>query len=114
MAHGGQKLITVILPQGRGLSMLKDLAAREVIRAAFGTARAPFTVVKKKGGISRTESYSVEKDIVQVLVGEEGADEVFAWIYHAAGIGRAHGSFMFQAPVARASEFTLPADLPRD
>ena len=113
MAEQTHKLITVILPRGKGLDLLKQLYDRNVLRAAFGTARAPFTIVKKMGGISRTETYSVEKDVVEVLVAPDQADETFRFLYEAAGIGHAHGSFMFQGPVSRASEFALPTDMPR-
>jgi hypothetical protein len=113
MAEQAHKLITVILPQGKGMDLLKQLYDRKVLRAAFGTARAPFTIAKKTGGISRTVTYSVEKDVVEVVVDAGQADEVFAFLYDAAGIAHAHGGFMFQGPVSRASEFALPADLPR-
>ena len=107
------KLITVVLTQGQGMGLLKQLHDRALLQAAFGTARAPFAVTRKKGGISRTEYYSVEKDIVQVLVSAAEADEVFAFLHDAAGIGRTHGGFMFQGPVSHATAFSLPADVPR-
>lgn len=110
---GGQKVITVIVPQGQGMALLEQLYAQNALRAALGTARAPFAVTKRKGGISRTEYFSVEKDVLNVVVEEPDADQVFTFLHHAARIGEAHGGFMFQGPAARASEFTLPADLPR-
>lgn len=106
------KQITVILPQGQGMALLEQLYARGVLRAALGTARAPFTVVKRKGGISRTHSYSVEKDILNVVVPAEEADELFRFLHAAARIGDSHGGFMYQGPVAQASAFVLPSDLP--
>jgi hypothetical protein len=106
------KQITVIVPQGQGIPLLEQLHARGVLRAALGSARAPFTVVKRKGGISRTYSYSVEKDILDVVVLAEEADELFRFLHGAARIGEAHGGFMYQGPVTQASAFVLPADLP--
>jgi hypothetical protein len=102
----------VILPLGQGVALLEQLHARGVQRAALGTARAPFTVMKRKGGISRTHSYSVEKDILTVVVLAEEADEMFGFLHGAAGIGAAHGGFMYQGPVSQGSAFALPADLP--
>jgi hypothetical protein len=107
------KVITVIVPQGRGMELLEQLHARNVLRAGLSTARAPFAVVKRTGGIARTESFSVEKDVLTVLVGEDEADAAFAFLHEAAGIGEAPGGFIFQGPAGRASDLVLPADLPR-
>jgi hypothetical protein len=108
-----QKVITVIVPQGQGIALLEQLYAHNALRAALGTARAPFAVTRKRGGISRTEYFSVEKDVLNVVVEDADADHVFAFLYEAARIREAHGGFMFQGPATQASAFTLPADLPR-
>lgn len=113
MKDAAQKVITVIVPQGQGMPLLQQLHQRGFVRAALGTARAPFTVVKRKGGISRSLSYSVEKDILNVVVEAAEADEAFQFLYEAARIGEAHGGFMFQGPTSRASDFKLPTDLSR-
>jgi hypothetical protein len=107
------KVITVIVPLGHGMALLEQLHARGVLRAGLGTARAPFAVVKRTGGIARTEYFSVEKDVLNVVVGEGEADALFAHLYDAAHIGEAHGGFIFQAPAAGASDFMLPANLPQ-
>ena len=107
------KLITVVLPQGAGQPLLRQLFERGVTTASFSTARAPFVEVHTRGGLARTHAYSVEKDVVEALVPEERADDTFTFIYEAAGIGVASGGFMFQGPVSAASAFTVPADLPR-
>jgi hypothetical protein len=108
-----QKIITVIVPQGQGMALLEQLYAHDTLRAALSTARAPFAVTKKKGGISRTEYFSIEKDVLSVVVEEAEADQVFGVLHGAARIGEAHGGFMFQGPAAQASAFTLPKDLPQ-
>jgi hypothetical protein len=113
MTASGHKVITVIVPQGQGMALLERLHARGILRAGLGSARAPLTVVKRRGGIGRTEIYSVEKDVLNVVVAEAEADAMFADLYHAARIGEAHGGFIFQGEAARASQFTLPTDLPQ-
>jgi hypothetical protein len=113
MGSESHKLITAVVPQGGGLALLKQLYEKQVLTAVFSTARAPFSVARRKGGITRIENYSVEKDVVEAVVPEERADEIFAFIHEAAGIGSAHGGFMFQGPVLRPSAFVLPQDLPR-
>jgi hypothetical protein len=112
MQPAPHKTITVIVPQGRGMALLEQLHGRGVLRAALGTARAPFTVVRRKRGISRSESFSVEKDVLNVVVPEPEADALFAFLYDAARIGESHGGFMFQGLATQASEFALPGDLP--
>lgn len=112
--NNNNKMITIILPQGRGLAVLEQLYQRGVTRAALGSARAPFTVVKRRGGIARTETYSVEKDVLNVLVSGDDADRAFAFLHEAARVAEERGAFMFQAPVAQASEFALPSAVGRD
>ena len=113
MAAEGAKLITVIVPQGQGMPLLQVLYERTQLRASLGTARAPVTTVSRRGGIARTHHYSVEKDIVQVVVGVEDAPAVFALLYEKSGMGERHGGFMFQGSVAKATPFALPEGLPQ-
>jgi hypothetical protein len=111
MADEGAKLITVILPQGQGRRLLHALYERKQLRASLGTARAPVTTVKRRGGIARTQHHSVEKDIVQVVVGAAEASDIFEFLHDQAGIGERYGGFMFQGSVAKASPFSLPEGL---
>lgn len=113
MAEQSDKFITVILPQGKGPALLQALYERKALRAALGTARAPFFATKRKGGITRTISHSMEKDILTVVAGAEEAEELFAFIYSTAAIGSRYGGFMFMGPLAKASPFTLPTELPQ-
>jgi hypothetical protein len=107
---GGEKLITVIVPRGKGLELLRALHGRRALRAALATARAPFTFVKGRGALARTVRHSVEKDVLHVITAAEEAEGLFDFLHQAAGIAAAPGSFMFMGVLARASEFTLPAD----
>ena len=109
---GPQKLITVIVPGGTGLGLIEWLHAQGVTTASFGSARAPLSTVRRQGGLARTVTYSVEKDVVTVLVEEGHAGPLFEALYHRAGIGAAHGGFMFQASIPKASPFVLPSGLP--
>lgn len=106
----GEKLITVILPQGQGLGLLQALRERGVVRAAVGTARAPFTYVRRRGGVPRTVHHSVEKDIVTVIVAAEQSDDIFAFLHQASAMAETPGGFMFQGPLRAASAFALPLE----
>lgn len=105
------KFITVIVPQGKGMALLHALYEKKMLRAALGTARAPFTYLRRTGGMARTVRHSVEKDILTVLVPAEKADEVFGFLFDIANVGAEHGGFMFQGSLARASDFKLPDDV---
>ena len=107
-----EKLITVILPQGRGMAVLQALYERRVLRAALGTARAPFSYMKGRGMIARTVRHWVEKDVLSVVVSAEEAEENFGFLHQLAGIGDAPGGFMLMGPLARASAFSLPPERP--
>jgi hypothetical protein len=113
MADEVPKLITVILPLGQGMPLLQALYERKQLRASLGTARAPVTTVTRRGGIARTHRHSVEKDIVQVVVGAQEAAALFEYLYEQAGIGERYGGFMFQGSLAQASPFSLPEGLPQ-
>ena len=107
-----EKLITVIVPQGKGMALLQALHDRNVLRASLSTARAPFTYAKRSGMISRTVRHSVEKDVLTAVVSAEQAEEVFGLLYRQAGIGEGPGGFMFMGALAQASAFSLPAGVP--
>jgi hypothetical protein len=107
---GGERVLTVVVPQGQGGALLELLAGRGIQRAALGSARAPVSYTVRKGGFARTVNASVEKDILTAVLPSEQADEVFALVHEAAGIGARPGGFMFMGQAARCSPFVLPSD----
>jgi hypothetical protein len=103
----GDKLITVIVPQGRGMPLLQALYERQVLRAALSSARAPMTYVRGSGALARTARSSVEKDIVQVVVSQEEAEAVFELLLERAQIADTPGGFMYMGGLARVTPFAL-------
>lgn len=103
----GEKLITVIVPQGRGLPLLRALFEREVVRAALGSARAPIVHTRGTGALARTVRTSVEKDILQVVVSAGEADEIFALLLDRAQIAETPGGFMYMGGLSRATPYGL-------
>jgi hypothetical protein len=106
-----ERLVTVIVPQGRGMTLMQALHDRQLLRAALSSARAPFTYVKRSGGFPRMVRHSVEKDVLNVVVPAELAEEVFAFLHERAGMGESPGGFMFMGLLSQASAFSLPPDL---
>ncbi len=106
------KMITCILPAGKSASLMRTLKKEKgIITARVNHARGTgrLTPLAYRGIAGQTE-----KEIFSVLVDAEQADELFADIYHLAGIGEVHGGLMYQHGVPRASRYELPADLPEE
>jgi len=111
MKESSHKLITCILPKGQARSVLKALRdERSIIRANANNARGigRFTHISK-GKIGE----STEKEILNVVVTCNKADDIFALIYDRAEINRPQGGIMFMQMLAHALPFTLP-DLPEE
>lgn len=102
-----EKLITVIVPQGRGRPLLEALHQRGELRAALSSARAPSTYSRGTGAFARTIRNSVEKDVLQVMVSEENAKQVFEFLLDLAQISESPGGFMYMGEIARATRFAL-------
>ena len=103
------KLITCIVPQGRGNALVDALFARRVTRVSLGTARASVPVETGRGRFRRTVYHALTKDILTAVVDPDEADEVFAFLHGAAAVGEQPGSFMFLGPLSAASAFTVPS-----
>ncbi len=94
-----RKLIRALL-QEKGITRAKSvgclgLAALEDARAKYGKLPEP-TMVR----------------LVDVVVPAAEADELYDYIYHKAGIGRVGGGAIWLTPLAVASPYSLPDDIP--
>jgi len=106
---GPSKLVTCILPKGKGVSVVRALKDEKAlfgahVNSARGTGRMTHWTERK-------QMAETEKDVLTVIVPKEREDEIFAYIYETAGIGQAHGGLMYLTSLSTASVFTLP-DLP--
>ena len=100
------KLITAILPKGRGKGLLNklvfDLGIQRInVNHARGLGR--ITPLRHRGVGETTE-----KSIVTVIIEQERAQEVFEYIFYEAEINRPHGGLIFQQPLLAATGFELP------
>lgn len=106
MAKERHKMITCLLPKGKGIAVLKILKDElNVVSAHFNHARGSgiFTT-ENKWGIGQ----QVEKDVVQVIISEKRADEIFDFLYERAEINQPHGGFMYMAGLENSTSFELP------
>lgn len=101
------KLITCIMPAGRGLELIEQLRELGVTSAQVHHARGIGKSSKRRRGVS----LFAEREVVQALVEAERADEVFEFVYAAAEIGRPHAGMLLMEHVAQGIPLELP-DLP--
>jgi len=105
------KLITCVLPPHVAVPLKKALKAeKNIITADVNNARG---VGKLTHVAHRKLGDQAEKQILNVVVEAERADEIFAYIYFEAGLDKPHGGLMYQTSLGRASSYTLP-DLPEE
>ena len=103
------KLITCILPKGSALPILKKLKNEKgIIRAILKTARGMGKITPLA---YRGVGEQAEKDILNVVVSQSEADDIFYYIFEEADINRPHGGIIYIREINASTRFTLP-DLP--
>lgn len=101
-----QKLITCILPRGTALDVLKRLQEdKGIIEAGVNSARGmgKLTPLTHRGMGEQSE-----KDILNVVVSADEADEIFAYLYETARINRPHGGLIYMTSLGYTTPFVLP------
>lgn len=101
------KLITCILPAGRGLELVEQVRALGVESANVHHARGLGKGSRRRGGVA----LYAQREILTALVRAERADELFEFLYRAADIDAPHAGMLLMESVRRAEPLTLP-DLP--
>lgn len=106
-----QKLITGMLPRGKSHEVIKKLKEEKNILTAYvNTARG---MGKLTPGANRGVGEQTEKEILDVIVDEIIADEIFEYIYEVAEIDRPHGGIIYMTKVQQTTPYVLP-DLPEE
>lgn len=96
-----QKLIVCLLPHGKGLDLVERLNHDK------GIVSANVTSGRGQGTRETLETW-IEVDVLAVTVSAERANEIFEFLYDAAGIGVPNGGLIFQQALAMASAYALP------
>lgn len=108
---GTHKLITCLLPKGVAPGIVKLLKEEKgIFKANINSARGlgKITPLAYRGVGEQSE-----KEILNVVVEAQLADEIFEFIYYEADINRPHGGMMYQCDLRRATPFILP-ELPEE
>ncbi|RKZ36947.1 MAG: hypothetical protein DRQ37_03035 [Gammaproteobacteria bacterium] len=100
------KLITCILPKDVAVPLTKTL------RDDRGILAANFNFARGMGRITplayRGVGEQSEKEVVNVVVTADQADEMFEFIFREAHIDRPHGGMIYMTPLTQTTEYTLP------
>lgn len=103
------KLITCVLPKGKCRPLQQALVDEHGIISGnfhYGRGIGRDSHIRDRG-IGEQQ----EREIFEVIVDEDKADEIFEFIYFKADMSEPHGGVIYMSAVPRASVMTLP-DLP--
>lgn len=102
----GGRMITCIIPTGRGREILETLRTeRNIDTAILAHARG---VSQVSGGLNWEVGDSLEKDIIKLNCHNDEADEIFDYLFDIAGIDRPHGGIIFMEELHCSTEYSLP------
>lgn len=101
------KLITCILPKGKGLPLLQALSEKGVTRADLSFARGSdiLAPLDSKGLLQIQE----EKELVTVVADDATqAEDLFAFIYEHVDMNHIGGGMLYMGELSLASPYLLP------
>ena len=105
------RLITCILPKGVASAVQKKLKLEK------GLTRVNINSARGSGKITplayRGIAGQAEKEMLNIVVSSELADEIFDYVYVEAEINRPHGGLMYMGRLSHATPMILP-DLPTE
>ncbi|MCB1646378.1 MAG: hypothetical protein KDI36_13040 [Pseudomonadales bacterium] len=100
------KLITCIVPKGRGKLVQKGLV--EMLDIHHSTLHHARGVGRFSPISSRGIGEQQEKEIVEVTVAADKADEVFEFMFGAGEMGQPHGGIIYMCEAPRTTIMELP------
>ena len=100
------RLISCVVPKGRGAPLQKALADNKALHNA--TLHHGRGVGKSFHSANRTIGDQQERDILEVIVGQDKCDEIFEYIFFEAKINEPHGGIIYVSKVSKNSHFELP------
>ncbi len=104
------KTITCFLPVGRAPAVLERLRVEKGIHSAFAHHARGAGLANRYG---KNQPLFLERDIITILVAAEQADEIFEFVYFAAGIDKPHAGMVLMGAAASGAFYILP-ELPEE
>jgi len=97
--------IVCIVPKGKASAIQKGLVDDHgIYDASFNHARGS----SKSSLLMKGLGQQREKDVLQVSVRKEMADEIFKYIFFKAGMNKPHGGIVYMTKVPRTTTMSLP------
>ncbi len=105
------KLITCILPKGKATQIQRPLIDEHGLHAAnFYRGRGVGRISQIK---ARGIGEQLEKEVLEICVKAEEADDLFEHIFFAGEMDQPHGGVLFMTTLQQGMEITMP-DLPEE
>ena len=103
------KLIHCFLPAGVAAGVMERLYAEKGIASTFHHHARGGGISTRKG---RESFHYLEREIATVLVPEDRADEIFEFLFFAAGINQPHAGMILMEKSLLAKPLVLPEEGP--
>ena len=103
------KVLHCFVPVGKGHDLLQRLKREKGLIGAIAHHARGGGLSTRKG---RESFRYMEREIVTVMAPAERADEIFAFIYHAAGLNKPHVGMILMEKAQMGVAMTLPAEVP--
>jgi hypothetical protein len=101
------KLITCFLPSGRASGVLERLRREHGLgSASYHHARGVGTGTKR----TRRSFAAAEREVITVMVPAAQADELFRFLFFAAGLDEPRAGLIFMEHMVRAAPLVLPPE----
>jgi hypothetical protein len=101
------KLITCFLPSGRASGVLERLRREHGLgSASYHHARGVGTGTKR----TRRSFAAAEREVITVMVPAAQADEIFRFLFFAAGLDEPRAGLIFMEHMVRAAPLVLPPE----
>jgi hypothetical protein len=106
---GHFKVIHCFLPIGQGHELLRRLKREKGLQSAFAHHVRGGGLSTRKG---RESFHFMEREVVTVLAPAEQADEIFTFLFYAAGLDTPHAGMVLMEKAQMGVPMRLPAGIP--
>jgi hypothetical protein len=103
------KVIHCFLPMGRAVEVMEKVRTEKGIHSTFHHHALGGGTSSRKG---RESFHFLEREIATLLVPESRADEIFEYLYFAAGLNQPHTGMVLMEKTLMARAMCMPEDSP--